>query len=117
MSKKKTEEKEWSQKRKVGQKAEVGQSILKWVNGKEVPHCPFCNENLTTSTILDVDLVQKKQNKKEKILRFERECRNCFNKAIVYREQILVWKTSNYLHVNEDEWEKIKEEKKVFKDE
>lgn len=114
MAEKKIEKKQ-TQKRKIGQKALIGQSIL--IGDDKIPHCPFCNESLINSTIRDVDLVQNKQNKKEKILRFERECNKCFNKVIVYREQILVWKDTDYLYVNEEEWGKIKEEKRVFKDE
>lgn len=114
MAKRKEKDKE-EIKRKVGQQALVGQSIL--IEGDKVPHCPFCNESLVNSTLKEVDLVQNKQNKKERILKFERECGNCFNKVIVYREMISAWSESNYLQVDENDWEKIKEEKVVFKDE
>lgn len=104
-----------AERRKVGQKALTGQSIL--IEGDRIPHCPFCEESLTNSTLKEVDLVQNKQNKKEKILKFERECTNCYNTVIVYREMISAWEESNYLHINENDWEKIKEEKVEFKDE
>ena len=91
-----------------------GQAIL--LEDDNSPHCPFCQGSMANSSIMDVDLVQNKISK-ERILKFTRRCLNCNHKVFVYREQILVWEDTNYLHVNENEWEKVKEEKKVFKDE
>lgn len=77
--------------------------------------CSHCNENLTNSQIADYDLVQN-INTGEKVLCFIRRCLACGDKSLLYKRNFSINNNGEYFIDDEDNWTKIKEERKEFKE-
>lgn len=77
--------------------------------------CSHCNENLTNSQIADYDLMMNTATN-EKQLFFIRRCLSCGKKSYVFKKNFSLYDNGEYFVDDLDNWTKIKEEKKEFKE-
>lgn len=76
-------------------------------------YCPKCNgNNLQT---MEVDLFQRVEGNLKCFVMYKR-CLDCGDKSKIYKRDFTLESNGEYFIDDENNWSKIKEEKKEFKD-
>lgn len=76
-------------------------------------YCPKCNgNNLQT---MDVDLLKNSDNNSKCFVMYKR-CLDCGDKSKIYKRDFTLESNGEYFIDDEENWTKLKEEKKEFKE-